>query len=114
MSEDLHNGCTPMTEARGLFRLLSTGHSVEGLRALIAVPPKLECVLKAYAQENPCEAYWIESCIKFRIAVAREFERLVAASAPVMDLPEESLEEQSSLVSSKHEQATLACLETYR
>ena len=88
MSEDLHSGCTPLTEARGLHRLLSTGFTIEQIRALIAVPQRIECVLRSYAQENTHEAYWIEGCIKFRQAVAREFERLVRNGAPIADVRE--------------------------
>lgn len=47
-------------EARGLHRLVSTGFTIEQIHALIAVPAKLECVLRAYAQANPRDACWIE------------------------------------------------------
>ena len=34
------------------------------------------------------DAHWIEACLKFRQAVAEEFERLLCAGAAVMDFPE--------------------------
>jgi len=50
VSEDLH-GCSPLAEARGLYRMLAGGNTVEGLRELIAVPPKIERALRAYARK---------------------------------------------------------------
>jgi len=55
---------------------------------LIAVPPHIERVLRAYAKAHVEDAHWIEACLKFRQAVAEEFERLLCASAAVMDFPE--------------------------
>jgi hypothetical protein len=34
------------------------------------------------------DAHWIESCLKFRQAVAEEFERLLCAADAVMGFPE--------------------------
>ena len=62
--------------------------SVEGLRELIAVPPHIERVLRAYAKAHVEDAHWIEACPKFRQAVAGEFERLLCSDAAAMDLPE--------------------------
>jgi hypothetical protein len=62
--------------------------SVEELRELIAVPPHIERVWRAYARAHVEDADWIESCLKFRQAVAEEFERLLCAGAAVMDFPE--------------------------
>ena len=62
--------------------------SVKELRELIAVPPHIERVLRAYAKAHVEDAHWIESCLKFRKAVAEEFERLLCAGAAVMDFPE--------------------------
>ena len=58
------------------------------LRELIAVPPHIERVLRAYAKAHLEDAHWIEACLKFRKAVAEEFECLVCAGAPAMDSPE--------------------------
>ena len=77
----------PVAEARGLYKMLSTGSTVEELRALIAVPPRIERALRSYAQENARDACWIEAALRFRQAVAREFERLVAEGAPIVDVP---------------------------
>ena len=38
--------------------------------------------------KNPAEAHWIESTIKFRQAVAREFEHLVREGVAVAEIPE--------------------------
>ena len=77
MSVDLHAARSPLAEARGLYKPLFTGSTVEELRALIAVPAKLERALRAYAQANPEDACWVFPALMFRQAVAREFERLV-------------------------------------
>jgi len=57
------------------------------LRELIAVPPHLERVLRVYAKAHVEDAHWIEVCLKFRKAVAQEFERLLSAGAEGIDLP---------------------------
>jgi hypothetical protein len=62
--------------------------SVEELRELIAVPPRIKRVLRAYAKAHVEDAHWIEACLKFRKAVAEEFERLLCAGAQGIDLPE--------------------------
>ena len=58
------------------------------VRELIAVPPRIERVLRAHAKVHVEDAHWIEACLNFRQAVAEEFERLLCADAAVMDLPE--------------------------
>ena len=48
-------------EALGLYRMLGDdGNTVEALCELIAVPPLIERVLRAFAQAHPEEAYSIE------------------------------------------------------
>lgn len=70
-------------EARASYRMLGCdGNTVEGLRELIAVPPRVEWVLRAYAKAHPEEAHFIERVIKFGKAVAREFERFVRDGVP--------------------------------
>lgn len=54
----------------------------------------MEKWLRAWAEESPEDAHWIEAALRFREAVAREFERLVREGAPIQDLPE--LEEAES------------------
>lgn len=76
-------------EVLGLYRMLGhDGNTVEALRELIAVPPKIERVLRAFARAHPEEAYFVERTLKFRQAVAREFERLVREGVPVAEIPE--------------------------
>lgn len=67
-----------------------TGHenTVEELRELIVVGPKIERVLRAFARANVEDAYWIDSNLKFRQAVVSEFNRLLREGPPVPDLPE--------------------------
>src|SRR5437667_12496527 len=77
-----------LAEAHGLYRMIHAECSVAELRELIAVPPRIERVLRAYAKAHAEEAHSIEACLKFRKAVAEEFERLLCAGAEVMDLPE--------------------------
>jgi hypothetical protein len=58
------------------------------LRELIAVPPHIERVLRKYAKAHVEDAHWIVACLKFRKAVAEEFERRLCAGAAAIDLPE--------------------------
>jgi hypothetical protein len=65
-------------EALGLYRMLGhDGNTVEELRELISVPPKIECALCAFARAHPEEAHCINRNLKFRSRVLQEFERLV-------------------------------------
>ena len=76
-------------EALGLYRMIGHGsNTVEALRELIAVPPLIERVLRTFAQAHPEEAHSIDRNLKFRLSVARQFERLVREGVPVADLPE--------------------------
>jgi hypothetical protein len=52
------------------------------------VPPQSERALRAYAKAHVEDAHWIEARLKFRRAVAEEFEHLLCAGAAVMDFPE--------------------------
>lgn len=78
--------------------MIGPENTVEELRGLIAVPLKIERVLKAFAEANPHEAHWIESSLKFRLAVLSEFERLVREGLPAVDLPEGEEPESEPLV----------------
>jgi hypothetical protein len=69
--------------------MFGDGNTVEEHRELITVPPKTERVLRAFARAHPEEAYSIERSLKFRQAVAQEFERLVREGVPVADVPQE-------------------------
>jgi len=69
-------GHSALTEAKGLCALLRNGHTAEDVLDLIAVPEREERALRAYAAREPSEAAWVESILRFRSRVAREFERL--------------------------------------
>ncbi len=77
-----------LAEAYGLYRMIQPECSVGELRELIAVPPRIERVLRAYAKAHVEDAHWIETYLKFRQAVAEEFERRLCARGGAMDLPE--------------------------
>lgn len=77
-----------LAEARGLYRMLDTGHTTEELRNCIGVPSKIDRKLRLYAAMNPAEARWIEKILMFRKFVAEEFERLVRDGGGVSELPE--------------------------
>jgi hypothetical protein len=64
----------PLAEAHGLYRMIQLECSVDELRELIAVPPNIERVLRAYANAHAEDAHWIEACLELRKAVAEEFE----------------------------------------
>jgi hypothetical protein len=94
-------------EALGLYRMLGQdGNTVEAIRELIVVPPLIERVLRAFAQAHPEETYSIDRNLKFRLSVAREFERLVREGVPVAELAEE---EESEL---ERGQASFASLDS--
>jgi hypothetical protein len=79
--QGLDGAQAPRDEARGLFVLIrSNAASVESVRDLIAVPPKIEGVLLLYAKEYPEDARGIEKMIGFRKRVLSEFDRLVRRS----------------------------------
>jgi hypothetical protein len=77
-----------MAEARGLYRMLDTGHTPEELRECIGVPPNIERMLRRYAAMNSSEVRWVEKILMFRTAVAQEFDLLVRAGDGVSELPE--------------------------
>jgi hypothetical protein len=80
-------------EAESLYRMAQQkGNSLESVRELIAVPKETEAILREYARSDPAEAYWVEGALRFRKAVAAEFERLCRAGAATMVEHKESLE----------------------
>jgi hypothetical protein len=79
---------SPSAEARLLYGIVGDENTVEELRELIAVPPKIERALQAFAKANPHEAHWIESRLMFRSAVLEEFSRLVREGIQGVDSPE--------------------------
>jgi hypothetical protein len=75
--------------ALGLYRMLGQGgNTVELIRDLIAVPPKIARVLLAFARAHPEEAHSVQKNLKFRQAVGIEFERLVREGVPLAELAE--------------------------
>lgn len=69
-------------EARLLFTMIGrNGDTVEKIRELIAVPPRIESVLRAYAAHSPAEGPSIEGVLRYRRKVAKEFEALLRVSA---------------------------------
>ena len=66
----------PRVEAQWLLRLVENGETVESVRALIQVPPKIEKVLRGYAQSLPGEAFSVDRGLEFRRSVLEEFDRL--------------------------------------
>jgi hypothetical protein len=65
-------------EVRSLLKLLETGSgAVEQVRVLIAVDPKSEAWLRAFAKAHKEEEGLVESVLRFRAAVLSEFNFLV-------------------------------------
>ncbi|SRR6266851_7172352 len=82
-------GCqSARAEARSLLPLLLAGSTIEELRELISVAPRVEHALRAFALANPEEAHSIERSLKFRFLVAQEFDRLMREGIAVADLQE--------------------------
>lgn len=78
-----------VAEAHALYRMLGQdGNTVEEFREPIAVPAKIERALRAFAVAHVQDSHWIFASLKFREAVAQEFERLVRGGVPVTDFPE--------------------------
>jgi hypothetical protein len=74
----LDRAIAPREEALCLFAMVGrNGDTVESVRELIAVPPRIEAALLLYAERNPEDALGIERVLQFRRRVAEEFERLV-------------------------------------
>ncbi len=74
----LWSAASPQAEARLLFSMIGrNGDSLESIRELISVPPHVETLLRAFAQEHPEHGAGIEGILRYRLEVGREFERLV-------------------------------------
>ena len=81
-------GCTasPRQEARALFAMIGrNGDTVESIRELIAVPPRIEHLLRLYLRQHPEDSDGVERALEFRRRVSEEFELLTACRkrAPV-------------------------------
>lgn len=76
---DLEAALPPVKEeARALFGMIGrNGDSVESIRELISVPPKIRASLLKYARHRPRAKRGILKVLDFRQRVAAEFERLV-------------------------------------
>ena len=65
MEDELLGRQSAIAEARALYRMIGHGrNTIESLRELIAVPPKIERVLLAFAQAYPEEAYSINRTLR--------------------------------------------------
>lgn len=77
----------PKAEAKDLFNMVMEGNcSITYIRKLIAVPPPIETVLRAYARRYPEDGSRVERILKFREDVLREFETLVEPQTLVFQL----------------------------
>ena len=77
----LDRTATPRQEARNLFaQVEKNGVTVESIRELIAVPPKIEQALRQYVRRHPEDAEAIEKVLSFRKRVREEFDRLARKS----------------------------------
>lgn len=75
----LDRAVPPQKEALSLFALVGrNGDTVESIRELIPVPPRIERRLLLYAEQNPEDAWDVEHVLEFRRRVVEEFERLAA------------------------------------
>lgn len=79
---DLEAALPPVKEeARALFEMIGrNGDSVESIRELIQVSPKIETWLLEQARHSPRGRRGIEKVLDFRRRVAAEFEQLIAGS----------------------------------
>jgi hypothetical protein len=76
--ELLAAGQSALAEAKVLCGLAFRGaESVQEIRELIAVAPKIERILRVYMKQTPKDAWWIERALKFRRHVLVHFNRLV-------------------------------------
>ena len=65
-------------EARALFEMVGrNGDTVESIRELIRVRPRIEAVLRAYTKANPEEWRGIRAILRSRQRVEEEFERSI-------------------------------------
>jgi len=65
-------------EARALFEMIGrNGDSVESIRELFSVPPKIEVWLLEQTRHSPRGRRGIEKVLRFRRRVLEEFERLI-------------------------------------
>jgi hypothetical protein len=73
---------SPVTEAVGLFKMINTnGDDIASLRRLISVSPAEESESREWAEQSPVLRGRIEAMLRFRGEVAREFDRLLAATS---------------------------------
>jgi hypothetical protein len=80
MKDELPGRQSARDEARALYRMLGRGgNTAQGIRELIAVSPRTERVLRAYARVHAGDAHWIDAALKFRSRVLEEFKRLTGS-----------------------------------
>lgn len=88
MDDELLGRQSAFDEAKALHGMTGEENTIEELRELIVVPPKIERALRAFTQARLQEVHWIESTLMFREAVLCEFERLIREGASVGEFPE--------------------------
>jgi len=89
MDDELLGRQSAVAEARALYEMVACGtESVEGIRGLIAVPPRIERALRAFARAHPEEAHAVEKSLKFRQAVLEVFDAMVSVGAAPADVSE--------------------------
>jgi hypothetical protein len=87
----------PLDEARDLHRMVIFGSStIDAMRDLISVPPKIEGALLAYADRYPKDGQRIQCVLQFRRRVAEEFERLLYCDMSFVEGPQLNAEEDVS------------------
>lgn len=69
-------------EAKSLLRLVGkNGDTVETVRELIGVPPRIAAEIQAYLRAHPEDEPAFGTVLSFRQRVSEEFERLVTCCA---------------------------------
>lgn len=86
MNFRFHQSCTPRrpsrsparVEAEALYHMVQSGRdTIDNVRELIAVPPKLEAYVRDFSFPNSGEQKRLLASLKFRKQVSKEFESLV-------------------------------------
>ena len=88
MNDELLGRQSAFDEAKLLYRMIGEETTIEEIRELIVVSPRVETVLRAFVRANPDDGEWIEATLKFRSDVLEEFNRLVRDGIPATPLAE--------------------------
>lgn len=60
MDDELLGRQSAFDEARPLYRMIGEETTVEEIRELIAVPARVEAVLRAFVRVNPDDGEWLK------------------------------------------------------